>query len=85
MNKNFLKECIKFNRQNVDHAYFTISKYQEHGEKLAENFFKLPFNKDFGQQGKEMMSQCTSFYKEGRENMKKMIDESFENAERIMD
>lgn len=85
MNKSFFKEYIKYNKDNIDHIYHTITKYQEHGEKITTNLLKLPQNKDFEAQGKEMIGQYYSFYREGQENFKKMLDESFENAQRIVD
>lgn len=85
MNKNFLKECLKFNQNNLNHAYITFEKYQEHGEKFTENMFNLPFAKEFGGQGMEMMNQWKNICKEGQVNMKKMIDDGFKNIERIIE
>lgn len=84
MNNNFLKECLKFNKDNINYAYSTLEKYQEHGEKITENFLKLPINKEFETQGREMLNSWKSFVKEGQDNMKKIIEDSFNNFEKVI-
>jgi len=85
MNKNFLKECLKFNHDNVNHMYKTFEKYQEHSEKLIDKMLQTPFTKELNtDQGQEMISQWTNMYKEGQQNIKKMIDEGFKTAEQFL-
>ncbi|MGM0417682.1 MAG: hypothetical protein ACQEQS_03055 [Thermodesulfobacteriota bacterium] len=85
MNTNFLKECLKFNQDNLNQFYTTFTKYQEHSEKMTENLFNLPLNKELGlSQGKDLLDQWKNLYKEGQDNMKKIIDDSFKNIEKII-
>ncbi|MDY0132815.1 MAG: hypothetical protein RBR53_09105 [Desulforegulaceae bacterium] len=85
MNKSFLKECLKFNQDNLNHAHLTFEKYQEYSEKFTKNILSLPFAKDFGGQGIEILEQWKDAYKEGQINFKKMIDEGFQNIKKIIE
>jgi hypothetical protein len=77
-NKMF-KQMIDFNKATFDNSFNAMVMLQEQTEKMVGTFLDqatwLP------EEGKKVIDEWVSAYKQGRENFKKLVDENFQKVE----
>lgn len=77
--KKLLKQMIDFNKAAFDNTFNAMVMLQEQTEGLANTVLEqatwLP------EEGKKAINEWVSAYKKGREDYKKIVDESFKKVE----
>jgi hypothetical protein len=77
--KQIVKQMVQFNKTAFDNSFKAISLVYEQNEKILESFLGqanwLP------EEGRKALKDWTVSYKQGCEDFKKMVDESYEKVE----
>jgi hypothetical protein len=73
------KQMIDFNKATFDNSFNSMVLLQEQTEKMVSSFLDqaawLP------EEGKKALKEWVSTYKKGREEYKKMVDESYKKVD----
>ncbi len=73
------RQMIDFNKTTFDNSFNTMVVLQDQSEKMVNAFMEqatwLP------EEGKKAMKEWLASYKKGREDFKKIADDSFRNIE----
>lgn len=82
-NKQIAKQMIQFNKTVLDNSFSAMTMVAEQNEKMMEAFFGqaawLP------EEGKNAINAWISAYRNGCQDFKKMVDESFAKVETYFD
>ncbi|RPJ72787.1 MAG: hypothetical protein EHM15_08455 [Desulfobacteraceae bacterium] len=77
--KQMFKQMFDFNKAAFDNTFNAMVMLQEQSERMASTMLEqatwLP------QEGRKVITDWVDAYKKGRENFKKMVDESFHKVE----
>jgi hypothetical protein len=77
--KQMFKQMFEFNKAAFDNTFNAMVMLQEQSERMANTMLEqatwLP------QEGRKVITDWVDAYKKGRENFKKMVDESFHKVE----
>ena len=77
--KQILKQMIEFNKTTFDNSFSALVMLQEQTEKMVNTFIQqapwLP------EDGKKVLDNWVKAYKSGRDEYKKLVDESFKKVE----
>ncbi len=84
MDNNFLKECVKFNKKKINHAFITIERYQKNREKIRKHLFYFPQAENIDLRENKLIEQWKSMCMEGQHNIKKIIHNTFDNIENLI-
>lgn len=73
------KQMIEFNKATFDNTFNAMVTLQEQSERMVNSFLDqatwLPAD------GKKLLQEWVSAYKKGREEYKRMVDESFNKVD----
>ncbi len=73
------KQMIDFNKATFDNSFSSMVLLQEQSEKMVKAFLDqanwLP------EEGKKVLNEWVTAYKKGREDFKKMVDESYKKVD----
>jgi uncharacterized coiled-coil DUF342 family protein len=73
------KQMIDFNKATFDNSFSSMVLLQEQSEKMVKAFLDqatwLP------EEGKKVLNEWVTAYKKGREEFKKMVDESYKKVD----
>ena len=73
------KQMIDFNKATFDNSFSSMVLLQEQSEKMVKAFMDqatwLP------EEGKKVLNEWVTAYKKGREEFKKMVDESYKKVD----
>jgi hypothetical protein len=73
------KQMIDFNKATFDNSFSSMVLLQEQTEKMVNAFLDqatwLP------EEGKKVLNEWVAAYKKGREEFKKMVDESYKKVD----
>ena len=73
------KQMIDFNKATFDNSFSSMVLLQEQSEKMVKAFLDqatwLP------EEGKKVLNEWVAAYKKGREEFKKMVDESYKKVD----
>ena len=77
--KQILKQMIEFNKTTFENSFSALVMLQEQTEKMVNTFIKqapwLP------EDGKKVLENWVKAYKKGRDDYKKIVDESYKRVE----
>ena len=77
--KEILKQMIAFNKTAFDNSFNAMVMLQEQTERMVNTFLLqttwLP------DEGKKVINDWVKAYKKGREDFKKLVDQSFKSVE----
>jgi len=81
--KQIVKQMVDFNKATFENAYNAMTLVQEQAERLGQTTLEqaswLP------EEGKKAMNDLVEAYKQGRENLKKNVDEARAKVEGYFD
>lgn len=77
--KQVLKQMVEFNKTTFDNSFSAMVMLQEQTEKMVNTFLQqatwLP------EEGKKVLNEWVKTYKKGRDDYKKLVDQSFKKVE----
>mgnify|MGYP000305018371 CR=1 FL=1 len=73
------KQMIDFNKATFDNSFSSMVLIQEQTEKMVRAF--LDQSTWLPEEGKKVLNEWVSAYKKGREEFKKMVDESYKKVD----
>ena len=77
--KQILKQMIEFNKTTFDNSFSALVMLQEQTEKMVNAFVtQAPW---LPEEGKKVLDNWVKAYKKGRDDYKKLVDESFKKVE----
>jgi predicted aminopeptidase len=77
--KEILKQMIAFNKTAFDNSFNAMVMVQEQTERMVNTF--LVQSTWLPDEGKKVISDWVKAYKKGREDFKKLVDQSYERVE----
>ena len=81
--KQIVKQMVDFNKATFENAYNAMTLVQEQAERLGQTTLEqaswLP------EEGKKAMNDLVEAYRQGRENLKKNVDEARAKVEGYFD
>ena len=81
--KEILKQRIAFNKTPFDNSFNAMVMIQEQTERMVNTF--LVQSTWLPDEGKKVISDWVKAYKKGREDFKKLVDQSYERVEDFLD
>lgn len=76
-----LKQMVNFNKAIFENTYNAIVQSYDQSEKIANTF--LGQNNEMREKGQSIFSEWSEIFKNGRNDFKKAVDESFKNTENM--
>ena len=77
--QQILRQMIEFNKTTFDNSFKTMVMLQEQTERMVNTIMAqttwLP------EEGKKVLNEWVKAYKKGRDDFKKLVDESYKNVE----
>jgi uncharacterized coiled-coil DUF342 family protein len=73
------KQMIEFNKATFDNSFSSMVLLQEQSEKMVRAF--LDQSTWLPEEGKKVLNEWVASYKKGREEFKKMVDESYKKVD----
>ena len=73
------KQMIDFNKATFDNSFNAMVLLQEQTERMTKNFVDQATS--LPDEGRKMLSEWIQTFKKGREESKKLVDESFSRVE----
>ena len=77
--KEILKQMIAFNKTAFDNSFNAMVMVQEQTERMVNTF--LVQSTWLPDEGKKVISDWVKAYKKGREDFKKLVDQSYKRVE----
>ena len=77
--KQILKQMIEFNKTTFDNSFNAMVMVQEQTERMVSTF--LVQSTWLPDEGKKVISDWVKAYNKGREDFKKLVDQSYKRVE----